>query len=183
MTLSFRTVRYVMYAALTVAIVWLGLAGMAMAASHETGTLLDFKPIVTDLVALVFTVLSAFAAFAMQRWASKTKILKDAGIRNALLGGIDLALSRAQAMTDTYIGSKTIDIKVKNQILGLAGKLALDSYPQYSKYLKLDKAAIEGILERRWGEIEQAKKAGVAAPPADPSVGGSNAAPGLPSPA
>ena len=180
MTLNIKTVRYVMYFALAIAITWLGAAGMAMASSHETGTLLDFKPIITDLVALVFTVLSAFAAFAMTRWASKTKILKDAGIRNALLGGIDLALSRAQAMTDTYIGSKKIDVTVKNQILGLAGKLALNSYPQYSKYLKLDKESIEGILQRRWGEIEQAKLAGVAAPPADPSVGASNAAPGLP---
>jgi len=178
--MSTRAINFIVGFSLTAALLVL-FGSYAFAQEAAAGTILDFKPVVQDLIALVFTVLSAFAAFAMQRWASKTKILKDASIRNALLGGIDLALSRAQAMTDTYIGNKNIDIKVKNQILGLAGKLALDSYPQYSKYLKLDKAKVEGILERRWGEIEQAKVAGVAAPPADPSVGASNAAPGLPS--
>lgn len=175
-----RETRYVIYAALIVAIVWLGLAGMAMAAEHETGTLLDFKPVVNDLLKLVFVVLSAFAAFAMKQWGSKTKILKDAGIRASFLVGIDFAISRAQAVTENYIKAKPMEVRVKNKILGLAGDLALSNYPKYSKYLKLDKKAIEGILERRFGELQQAATAGVAAPPADPSVGASNAAPGLP---
>lgn len=153
-----------------------------VAFAEEGGTRLDFQPVVMDIVMSLFAIVSAVIGYAVHRWGRNWSILRDANVRTALLGGVDLALSQAQAMTSQYIGDQKIDVQVKNKMLALAGQLLLANYPKYSKYLKVDEVKARAILERRWGEIEEAKKTGAPVPPADPSIGASNAAPGSPAP-
>lgn len=153
-------------------------AQFALAADH--GATIDLTPIVRDVVAIVLgVILPAVIAYAVNRWGAKSAILRDEGLRRALLGGVDTALSWAQMKSNNWIGTKGFDVAIKNDLLALGANYMLASYPKYLKKARIDKDKITRILERRFGEIDQARKANVAPPPADPSVGLSNAAPGL----
>jgi len=147
------------------------------AGDTAASTSLDLTQVVLALIGAVVTIVGAFASYAMRKYGRNSAFLREEGVRNAILGAADMALSWAQSKADTYVNKKGVSVDVKNRLIKSAAERLIAAFPQYTSELKLTREQVTAILERRLGEIEQSVKAGVPVPSAVPNAGASNAAP------
>jgi hypothetical protein len=142
------------------------IAAMAQTApAVSTGGVIDFAPIMRDVVVPTLSaVLLVGATWAVTWLAKKLKLSADSEVRTYL----DAALGKAVAfgvgkVSDLSEGNWT-QVKVKNEAVAVAANYALTKVPDALRYLKVDPDHLREMIEARVHEYLADGPAAVIAP-------------------